>query len=479
MKKKYIAGIFALMTLMIQAQPLPPPAVGNRPHIITDDADPQTVYGAMEFNDGSNSGQEYFYDACGSLVADANKGIAHIDYDNCNYPKKIQFTNGNTIEYVYTPDGQKLRAKYQTAIDDIVVPLNTTANLNSSQIVNTTQTDYIGNVIYTGSNSGAITTTSLNKCLFAGGYATFYNTVPTYHYYTQDHLGNNRAVVNDNGTVEQITHYYPFGGTYADVGLNSSLQPYKYNGKELDRMHGLNLYDYGARHYDAIVPMFTQIDPLAEKYYNFSPYVYCGNRPMNCIDLEGEKVVFVNGYLGFGSPEGGEAYWNGANSSFVVGALSFFNDNDTPYFTNYDFKYLESSNFGREIQGYNYAKDNYTSITSGMKIGVDKFNFVSHSMGGAFSEGMIRFLSEQGWETENALFLNAWEPTRITNKQENNRIDATITNDPVQRLSSPLFGEPNIPKSDVIFRTKSDESLIYIHRDFIDGDDNFWDLLNK
>ena len=264
---------------------------GNRPHSITDDADPQTVYGAMEFNDGSNSGQEYFYDACGSLVADANKGIAHIDYDNCNYPKEIQFTNGNTIQYVYTPDGQKLRTKYQTAVDNIVVPLNTTTTLSNSQIVNTTQTDYVGNVIYTGMSSGASTTTSLNKCLFAGGYATFSNNVPTYHYYTQDHLGNNRAVVNDNGTVEQITHYYPFGGTYADVGLNSGLQPYKYNGKELDRMHGLNLYDYGARHYDAIVPMFTQIDPLAEKYYNFSPYVYCGNNPIINIDPTGKEKI--------------------------------------------------------------------------------------------------------------------------------------------------------------------------------------------
>ena len=27
----------------------------------------------------------------------------------------------------------------------------------------------------------------------------------------------------------------------------TALQPYKYNGKELDRMHGLNLYDYGYR----------------------------------------------------------------------------------------------------------------------------------------------------------------------------------------------------------------------------------------
>ena len=27
-------------------------------------------------------------------------------------------------------------------------------------------------------------------------------------------------------------------------------QPYKYIGKELDRTHGLDWYDHGARHYD-------------------------------------------------------------------------------------------------------------------------------------------------------------------------------------------------------------------------------------
>ncbi len=116
------------------------------------------------------------------------------------------------------------------------------------------------------------------------------NTVPTYHYYTQDHLGNNRAVVNDNGTVEQITHYYPFGGTYADVGLNSSLQPYKYNGKELDRMHGLNWYEYGHRQYDPIVPVFTKVDPDCEDYPYISPYAYCLNNPILHIDMDGRSV---------------------------------------------------------------------------------------------------------------------------------------------------------------------------------------------
>ena len=210
--------------------------------------------------------------------------------DNLNYPREVQFTNGDRIQYIYSPDGQKLRATWQTAVANIVVPLNSTVNLSSSQISSTTRTDYIGNVIYTGTASSSSASVKLSKYLFEGGYATVTPTTqPKFHYYTQDHLGNNRAVVNQSGTVEQITHYYPFGGFFADQGTGSSLQPYKYNGKELDRMHGLDLYDYGFRQYDPVVPMFTQQDPMAEKYYHLSPYAYCANNPVSLIDLDGKE----------------------------------------------------------------------------------------------------------------------------------------------------------------------------------------------
>ena len=60
-------------------------------------------------------------------------------------------------------------------------------------------------------------------------------------------------------------------------------------GKELDRMHGLDWYDFGARSYDAAgVPMFTSVDPLCEKSYHVSPYVYCENNPLVRIDKNGE-----------------------------------------------------------------------------------------------------------------------------------------------------------------------------------------------
>ena len=59
-------------------------------------------------------------------------------------------------------------------------------------------------------------------------------------------------MVSEGGTVGQVTHNYPFGGVFADAGMGSAVQRYKYNGKELDRMHGLDWYDYGARMYDKV-----------------------------------------------------------------------------------------------------------------------------------------------------------------------------------------------------------------------------------
>ena len=55
-------------------------------------------------------------------------------------------------------------------------------------------------------------------------------------------------------------------------------------------MHGLNTYDYGARQYNPVTARWDRVDPLAEKYYDISPYAYCANNPVNAIDPDGKKV---------------------------------------------------------------------------------------------------------------------------------------------------------------------------------------------
>lgn len=90
--------------------------------------------------------------------------------------------------------------------------------------------------------------------------------------------------------IVQVINYYPFGGLLDDTKNEKDVQIRKYGGKELDRMHGLNLYDFSARQYDPALCQFTSIDPLCEMYYHLSPYAYCGGDPVNFIDPTGMKV---------------------------------------------------------------------------------------------------------------------------------------------------------------------------------------------
>ncbi len=148
-------------------------------------------------------------------------------------------------------------------------------------------TEYIGDLILKNSHPVML--------LYDGGYASFsHDTIDGLHYYIQDYQGNNRMVLSSNGTIEQVTHYYPYGGVIGDISTNENVQKYKFEGKELDRTFGLDNYDIHARQYFAMAPMWDRIDPMAEKYYGISPYVYCWGDPVNLGDYDGEKVKFSN-----------------------------------------------------------------------------------------------------------------------------------------------------------------------------------------
>ena len=110
------------------------------------------------------------------------------------------------------------------------------------------------------------------------------------HYYITDHQGNNVAVADSTGRVEQRTDYYPYGTQWA----NSATHPFLYSGKEWLSAHGLNEYDFDARRYAPLIPRFTTLDPLCEKHPDISPYVYCSANPVNFIDPTGCDTIFVS-----------------------------------------------------------------------------------------------------------------------------------------------------------------------------------------
>lgn len=56
---------------------------------------------------------------------------------------------------------------------------------------------------------------------------------------------------------------------------------------------GLDWYDYGARNYDPAIGRWMNIDPLAEKYTSFSPYVYVANNPVIYVDPDGKELILT------------------------------------------------------------------------------------------------------------------------------------------------------------------------------------------
>ena len=231
---------------------------GNRLSRV-DDAATASAYGnGFEFKDGAKQADEYAYDANGNLTKDLNKNITNIRYNFLNLPIYFSFNTGGFLQHGYTADGVRRRTIYKE-LDGPTSPVTTV---------------YCGNVIYENNVPRLL--------LHEEGYVTLDDN--SYHYYVKDHQGNNCLVVDSSGAVEEANHYYPFGGVFASTG---NVQPYKYNGKELDTEKGLNWYDYGARQYDAALGRFTTVDPLAEKYYGVSPYAYCGNNPVRYIDPTG------------------------------------------------------------------------------------------------------------------------------------------------------------------------------------------------
>ena len=263
---------------------------GNQIKAISDKAGSLLYDGSFDFKDGANADDEYFYDTNGALIKDLNKGISNIEYDVLGNLKCITFSNGFKTKYIYDAAGNKLRTTHESVV--------------------TNMTDYIGNFIFEDGK--------LDKYLFDGGYCSFNNGQnPTFHYYEKDHLGSVRMVVNENGTIEQVNHYYPFGGVYGDLSYNAEIQKSKYIGKEFDHMHGLDLYDHGARMYDAAKVAWDRVDRHGEKYTQLSPYLYCGNNSLVNVDEDGKRVKTIY----FKDEE--DPQWYRSSKSFYLAMMQF------------------------------------------------------------------------------------------------------------------------------------------------------------
>ncbi len=221
-----------------------------------------------------NLPNEYQYDDNGNLIKDANTGIINIRYNTLNQPIFIEKTYGTALEYYYDATGKKLK---QIEYHDNGKIFKTTDFIDNFVFIN-------GKCAWNSFDEGRVVYSMIDNSSY----------VETH---LKDHLGNIRiAYTYKDGSVivKQSNNYYPFGMTIKELSLNDGseataflLNENKYNNKLFQDELGLNWYDYGFRMYDPAIARWHCVDPMAELDYNFSPYNFCLNNPINLVDPDG------------------------------------------------------------------------------------------------------------------------------------------------------------------------------------------------
>ena len=190
-----------------------------------------------------------------------------ISYNNLNLPTVIYTEGDMGLYYTYLSDGTKIEV---CGYDD------------------NEPTRYAGSLVY---NDGTFESAS-----FGGGRIVGTNNGANseVHYFLTDHLGSTRVVAKVTPTGREDLDrkdYYPFGKEWAQPDMPTSDNRYTFSGKEKQhlRFQEIDYADFEARFYDSETGIFLQQDPLSEYSFQVSPYAYCGNNPINRIDLDGKR----------------------------------------------------------------------------------------------------------------------------------------------------------------------------------------------
>ena len=163
----------------------------------------------------------------------------------------------------------------------------------------TTTRLYLGDIVFNKASNGTVT---LESAGWEGGRLLPGSGSDKVLYTVTDHLGSVRVVKDGSGVIRQRFDYYPYG-TVSYVWTNSSTtdsseKRYRFGGKEiagssLTDLAGIGAapdapyLDFGARLYSPRTATWLSEDPLMEKYYGISPFVYCLGSPLNLIDSDG------------------------------------------------------------------------------------------------------------------------------------------------------------------------------------------------
>jgi RHS repeat-associated protein len=311
-----------------------------------------------------------------------------ITYNLLNLPYQIKQNDTVKATYKYLADGTKL-----SAAKDSIVGISTIRDGNISNTVSF-GFDYFGSMVYTRN----VIDLTLESTSFGGGRINKTTSAYDINYFITDHLGSTRAIVNANGNITGQYNYYPFGKQWENPNLLANTNRWGFSGKEKQTTNDLGLLDFGARMLiNSEVPVWTTQDPLAEKYYSISPYVYCMNNPIKSVDFDGRLVIFING-MNFDGRGGTANYWNGfdtkimehlkdSNPHYIDGSLGGISG----LVLNGNFLSFARKDIG-EFEGMLQAPSIVKAITDENGNIKETIKIITHSMGAAYAKGYVKAL---------------------------------------------------------------------------------------
>lgn len=239
-----------------------------------------------------------------------------VSYNILNLPSEVKFDDGHIVRYTYDAAGTKLKVEYLLGyirvMDDWNIDRQPGKDVGGIKGINGISAKGFGGIgdLVSPPGSGMKEPVTQMTLQYSAGHVYRngklervdnpygYWADGSFHYHITDYQGNIRAVIDEDGTLEEVNNYYPYGGLMGAGAMG--VQPYKYGAKELDRENGLDLYDSKARFYDSMIGRTTSQDPLAEKYSGVSPYLWCAGNPIRFIDEKGDSiaVLYFHGFVG-------------------------------------------------------------------------------------------------------------------------------------------------------------------------------------
>ncbi|UGU18129.1 hypothetical protein LS482_09640 [Sinomicrobium kalidii] len=221
-----------------------------------------TVAGADDI-ESQNAGN-YVYNAIGQLVENKKEGIKYT-YNAAGLVIQVQKNNVPLVKFFYNDRGQRVRKESY---------VNGSLSKTGYYV-----RDASGNAmaIYQGTSAKEY------PIYGSGRLGVYFKQGGSALYQVADHLGNVRALIQDDGNLAGATDFYPFGMVMPGRTLQSAEgYRYAYQGQEKDAETGKEAFQL--RLWDSRIGRWLTTDPYGQ--YN-SPYLGMGNDPMNGIDPDG------------------------------------------------------------------------------------------------------------------------------------------------------------------------------------------------